>query len=365
MRARVVIGANYGDEGKGLVVDYLCNKSHGHTGVVVRFNGGAQAGHTVVTPEGVRHVHHHFGCGTLSGIPTFLSKYFVVNPIMFLKEADELKAKLTEPPLVFADQQCKVTTFVDMMVNQRKEEARGAKRHGSVGLGIHETMQRSQVPSLCITMADLWNFDVVRLETKLREACGPWFEYRTKTKLRNADAMIDKFLHGCEIFASQVHPAGIAHCARLDPIFEGAQGLLLDQDNKPNWPHVTHSKTGLHNAAELCRQLNVTDMQVFYVSRTYLTRHGAGPLPLEDANMRFEDDTNLAHDYQGVLRFAPMEWNELHQRINADFDSARMKGSFKIALTHCDQLPPSRVECLADLYSYGPTRDDVSTDYRR
>jgi len=375
MRARIVIGANYGDEGKGLVTDYLCtlrgadHGGMGGTGVVVRFNGGAQAGHTVVTPEGVRHVHHHFGCGTLSGIPTFLSKYFVVNPIMFLKEADELKSKLTEAPMVFADPQCKVTTFVDMMVNQHKEDARGVKRHGSVGLGVHETMQRSQVDSLCITMADLWNFDRPRLEAKLRESCNKWWQYRTKERkpLAKADVMIDKFLTGCAMFAEQVHPAGIGQCAKLDPVFEGAQGLLLDQDNKSNWPHVTHSKTGLHNAAALCAQIGVTDLQVFYVSRTYLTRHGAGPLPLEDAAMCYADDTNLSHPYQGQLRFAPMEWDKLHQRIGDDFDkSAPKKGaSFKLVLTHCDQLAPNHRECLADLYGFGPTRNDVKRDYRR
>ena len=368
MRARVVIGANYGDEGKGLVTDYLCSRGPG-AGVVVRFNGGAQAGHTVVTPEGVRHVHHHFGSGTLLGIPTFLSKYFVVNPIVYLKEADELKTKLTEPPIVYVDPQCKVTTFVDMIINQRKEEARGLQRHGSVGLGLHETMQRSQMESMCITMADLWNFDRRRLEAKLQEACNKWFQFRTKSKrpLENADAMIDKFLNGCQRFADQVHPAGIAQCAKLDPVFEGAQGLLLDQDNKANWPHVTHSKTGLHNAALLCGQMGVTDLQVFYVSRTYLTRHGAGPLPLEAADMRFEDDTNRPHDYQGVLRFAPMEWDKLLQRIGADFDSIKPNWSswFKLVLTHCDQMPPNPYECLADLYSFGATRNDVKLDYRR
>lgn len=84
MRARAVIGASFGDEGKGLVTDYLCAIQG--AGIVVRFNGGAQAGHTVVTPDGLRHVHHHFGSGTLWGTPTFLSQFFIVNPIAFLAE---------------------------------------------------------------------------------------------------------------------------------------------------------------------------------------------------------------------------------------------------------------------------------------
>ena len=81
MRARVVIGSNFGDEGKGLTVDYLC---HQGAGVVVRFNGGAQAGHTVCLDR-LRHVFSHFGSGTLRGVPTYLSQFFIVNPIMFVR----------------------------------------------------------------------------------------------------------------------------------------------------------------------------------------------------------------------------------------------------------------------------------------
>lgn len=81
---KVIIGANFGDEGKGLMTDYFCNKCDNP--IVVRFNSGAQAGHTVVTPDGNRHVFGHFGSGTFNNTPTFLSKYFVVNPLSFLKE---------------------------------------------------------------------------------------------------------------------------------------------------------------------------------------------------------------------------------------------------------------------------------------
>lgn len=354
-RARVVIGANYGDEGKGLVTDYLCSQG---ASVVVRFNGGAQAGHTVCTPDGLRHVFHHIGSGAFCGVPTFLSRYFAVNPLMYFRELDELKTKLLEPPLVFADPQCKVTTFADMIINQRKEDKRGLKRHGSVGLGLHETMQRSQVPSMNVTMADLWNFNRASLEAKLQESCDRWARYRTGTVIDNAEARIEQFLHGCEMFAASVHPAGIGQCE--DPVFEGAQGLLLDQDNKDSWPHVTHSKTGLHNAQILCRQLGIDKPEVYYVSRTYLTRHGAGPLPGEDPAMSYNDNTNMVHPYQGYLRFAPLDLVEMLRRCCKDHGD----NEFKLVATHCDQLP-DHMEHAPVLYSYGPTRKDVTADYRR
>lgn len=77
--AIAVIGAGFGDEGKGLMTDYCCQRPKYTT--VVRFNGGAQAGHTVVTPDGRRHVFSHFGSGTLRGAATFLSRFFICNPI--------------------------------------------------------------------------------------------------------------------------------------------------------------------------------------------------------------------------------------------------------------------------------------------
>ena len=350
MRARIVIGANYGDEGKGLVTDYLCSQG---AGVVIRFNGGAQAGHTVVTPDGVRHVFKHIGSGALLGVPTFLSEFFVVNPIMFSKELEELSTKMTEPPVVFADPKCKVTTFADMIINQHKEDTRGIKRHGSVGLGLHETMQRSQVPELLITMGDLW-WQAPSLRRKLEEICDKWASFRIGKPIENAGPMIDKFMEGCSKICEYLHAAGIGQCKKLDPVFEGAQGLLLDMDNKPSWPHVTHSKTGMHNARILCNQLGLKNIEGYYVSRTYLTRHGAGPLPREDAHMRYEDNTNMAHAYQGHLRFAPLEPVELRYRCAEDFGSK----NYKLVFTHCDQLAPTTP---ADLFATGPTRNDISS----
>jgi adenylosuccinate synthase len=344
MKARAVIGASFGDEGKGLVVDYLC-KTGGE--VVVRFNGGGQAGHTVVTPEGLRHVFHHFGSGTLYGVPTFLSQFFICNPIIFFRELLELEA-MGVTAQVFAHPDCLVTTFADMIINQRKELKRGDKAHGSVGVGVHETIQRSAVAELKITMSDLWNRSGT-LPSKLAEICDRYARFRTGAPI-DEPRMTEAFLEECAAFADVVHPAGIGQCK--DPIFEGAQGLLLDQDRKEFHPHVTHSSTGMKNVRTLCAQAGITEVESYYVSRTYLTRHGAGPLPGEDPAMSFEDTTNLSHPWQGNLRFAKLDHFDLVRRCRDDAGH----GEFKLVLTHCDQLEPF---INADLYSYGPTRANV------
>jgi len=324
MRARAVIGASFGDEGKGLLVDYLCATQG--TGMVVRYNGGSQAGHTVVTPEGQRHVFHHFGSGTMWGAPTFLSQFFVCNPIVALKEVEQLYA-LGIAPTLYAHPNCMVTTFADMIINQRKEDARAGGRHGSVGVGFHETIQRSSIPELKITMSDLWNN--IPLEDRLNQICNRYAEFRTGSIIEDSGAMIASFIQFCQKFAEGVHPLGIKQCR--EPNFEGAQGLLLDQSNKEFRPHLTHSNTGMKNVRELCVQAGIDDIDAYYVSRTYLTRHGAGKLPGEDPKMKFHDDTNVDHPYQGRLRFASLNVDSLHRRCSEDAN-----GTYKLVLTHCD-----------------------------
>lgn len=113
--ATVVIGANWGDEAKGKMVDYFASLASGPT-VVVRHNGGAQAGHTVLTPDDKRHVFSHFGSGTLAGAATYLARHFVCNPLVFWKESRELIA-LGAAPVMAADPRCFVTTPYDMLIN--------------------------------------------------------------------------------------------------------------------------------------------------------------------------------------------------------------------------------------------------------
>lgn len=315
--------------------------------MVVRFNGGAQAGHTVVTPDGRRHVFSHFGAGAFCGVPTYLSSFFVLNPLLFFLELDTLVA-LGVRPIVYAHPNCLVTTFADMIINQKKEDARGHARHGSCGVGINETINRSEILGLKITMSDLWNG--VKIEDRLTTICQCYAKFRTGASIHNPEAMIGAFVRACERFAELVHPLGITQCR--DPVFEGAQGLLLDQNNHQYFPYLTRSNTGMQNVRILCEQAGIHSVDIYYASRTYLTRHGAGPLPGEDSAMCYADKTNRDHPYQGKLRFAPLGVDALRRRCSHDAQGDR----YKLVLTHCDQL---EAPCEADLYVHGETRDHV------
>jgi len=338
MKARAVIGANYGDEGKGLVTDYLANQGGD---VVVRFNGGCQAGHTVMTPAGCRHVFSHFGSGTFLGLPTYWSEFCIANPFAFGKEFDVLLPHCT--PRFYIDPFCLVTTPWDMDANQTKERIRGDQKYGSCGMGFFETIQRNKkVP---LRMCDLWEGG-----KRLREIL--WNIRRLYGRVDNVDDISSelKFFKDCEFMAQEAKPATIT--SFHDPIFEGAQGLMIGQENMADYPYLTPSYCGMKNVRQLAYDGSLKISDVYYVSRTYLTRHGIGPLPCEKpAYFGFPDDTNIRNEWQGKLRFAQVDMRALRKRIYADYEKP------KLVLTHANEVKPSRY-IKADILVYGETRDD-------
>lgn len=366
MRATAVIGANYGDEGKGLVTDWLASPDS----VVVRFNGGAQAGHTVVS-SAHRHVFSHFGAGTLSGASTYLGKHFVLNPLLFYQEALSLGKCINEFPALACDPRCYVTTPYDMIINQLLEDSRKSARHGSCGIGFGETIERNRYPAFRLLKSDLDNPSRVR--EKLRLIRDEWLPARLYElhieRLPYNDSRLDNrmLLRTFDLFdkfAEEVQSAGLEFLANKSIIFEGAQGLALDMDNGA-FPHVTRSNTGLKNIVPIVKALRL-DLDVIYVTRAYFTRHGAGPLPGE-TNIEFEDKTNVENAYQGKIRFAPFDLISMAKRIEQDiqiFPSAKSS----IALTCLDQVSnPDTIKHEIEstynimLESWGPSADHVKT----
>jgi adenylosuccinate synthase len=349
--AEVVIGANFGDEGKGLTTDYLAARAEGEA-VVVRFNGGAQAGHTVMTPDGTRHVFSHFGSGSFAGAATFLSRFFVCNPLLFMKEYELLKKACPHPDL-HADDRAPVTTPYDMMINQIAEESRGNGRHGSCGMGFGETIERHMSSAFPVSVADLK--DTAALKVKLRHIREEWMPGRLEAlgvtdipqvwqERISSAGVLDKFLEDTGRFLQMVKPAGPTYLAdtRQKVIFEGAQGLLLDQ-NRGWFPHVTRSHTGIRNVLALAQEAGIGALDVYYITRAYATRHGAGPLPHELGKQpypRIEDRTNVTNAYQGSLRFGWLDADLLADSIEKDLvdNHSAIQLRHGLAVTCLDQL---------------------------
>ncbi len=335
---RIVIGSNYGDEGKGATVNWLLSEVEGPA-AVVRFNGGAQAGHTVVS-SGYRHVCSHYGAGVLSYIPTILTEDFVCSPHLFMRECKELTRKGVFRPDVYVSPQCQVTTPWDMMLNQLAEKKRGSDRHGSVGVGFGETVERAS-RGYSLTVADLYH---PRLEEAIDRIV---FDYMPKRLVElgidlGAVSEMERAFFGKD--ASAVFVAFETECAEFmkrvtvmdelqafdkfqSLVFEGAQGLALDQNGK-DFPHVTRSNTGLKNAMAAVGAYQSSrgceiGVRAYYVTRPYITRHGAGPLDHEQETLepciKVVDETNKPHEFQGTLRFALLDVDELVARIRNDW----------------------------------------------
>lgn len=358
MEAHVVIGANYGDEGKGLMTDYLCRQVAPN--FVVRINGGAQAGHTVRTSEGTRHVFSHFGSGTLCGVPTYLSRFFVCNPILCLAELDKLYSLGCEP-ILYADPTALVTTPWDMLINQALETRRGDGRHGSCGVGFNETIERT-FRGFGLKAGDMLRVDLSAILDRIGTT---WVELRAHELGIEAPAfseeMRDRFLSDCRQFGALVNVAEVRLLSSKKLIFEGAQGLLLDQ-NAVGFPHVTRSNTGIINAVRILRACGgIHRLHAVYVTRSYLTRHGAGPLDNEQERPDWLDDcTNLPHPFQGSLRYAAMRWADLIGRVSKDASLAvGVDVDHSIALTWADS-PIAPPEIPIAFAAYGDRAIDVS-----
>jgi adenylosuccinate synthase len=360
MIACAVIGSLYGDEGKGLMTDFFAAqaKKFNVGCTVVRSNGGAQAGHTVVTPEGVRHVFHHFGSGTLAGASTHLSKFMIVNPIMFNREWDALVALGVEP-VVTVSPDCLVTFPQDMLMNQMLETMRGGDRHGSCGMGVGETAARREnglMDEASYNFKDLLHaptyFFIMEegieryVDKRLADLDLTFDELPEKYRgFLKSPAIWKSFWKDCATMLSRVsiledHAVDISN----QIIFEGAQGLALDRD-MGFFPYVTRSKTGLFNVTKLCKEMGITELQVTYAMRSYTSRHGAGPLDGENADMSLfsiVDETNHPNDWQGTIRAAPLDLWLVNRMTSLDVMAATKPGltiTKTIALTCLDQAP--------------------------
>lgn len=347
MRVRAVIGANYGDEGKGRTVDWL-SAPLGGGALVVRSNGGAQAGHTVESAAGMRHVFHHLGAGALAGARTHLSRFMVAHPILFGEEREQL-AGLGACLQVSADPRGDVTTPWDMMINQALEVSRDGKRHGSCGLGFGETVGRCEETAFTLTIGDLAGSG---LRARLEAIRDQWLPARIAAlgldpgagplAFAQAPALLDRFEAQCRDFLSQVELRDDATLgAEEGLVFEGAQGLLLDQ-NGAGFPFVTRSNTGLANIAAIAAEAGIAEVAPVYVTRCYLTRHGRGPMEDERAIERWfevEDRTNIPNPWQETLRFGLLDPDRLAARIAADIAgvAGKVRVTPSLAVTCLDQ----------------------------
>jgi adenylosuccinate synthase len=315
-RVIITVGLGFGDEGKGATVDYLARRYKAN--LVVRYCGGSQAGHNVELPDGRRHTFSQFGAGTLAdNLPrprTYLGPNVVIDPPALLREAWHLAELGVEDPtgLITFHPSCLVATAWHKTLNQARELARGAERHGSCGQGIGEARSYwLRYGQDSVTAADLHDLPVLRAKLELQRQRA-LLEVQDIIPQIRGDSLreLDLWDLNTEAVVAELSEAG-GNRLMISPeipdfetaIFEGAQGVLLDE-YRGFHPHTTWSTVTSHHAWELVHQAAVEEVAVLGITRTYFTRHGEGPLPTfsPELTARLADPGNPWNRWQGSLR---------------------------------------------------------------
>jgi adenylosuccinate synthase len=283
MTALVAVGAQWGDEGKGKVVDWLALKAD----LVARFQGGNNAGHTLIV-EGKTTVLHLIPSGILQpGAVNLIGPGVVVDPQVLMKEIDEVMAQgaLGDPARLRLSGRAHVITPWHTALDKAREEARKEAAIGTTGRGIGPTYE-DKVARRGIRIADLLDGPSLRIAVD-RLAHEKNFEL---TQVHgwpavDADELFDDLLAlGLRLAPYVDHTGRIldqALRAGKNVLFEGAQGTFLDIDHG-TYPYVTSSNCV---AGAVCTGAGVGPTRidkVLGITKAYTTRVGGGPFPTED-----------------------------------------------------------------------------------
>jgi len=332
-----LIGAQWGDEGKGHLVDLLAGKAR----LVIRYGGGNNAGHTIV---------NHLGTFKLQLVPSgifdpatvnVIGPGVVINPEVILKELKELEQRGIRTAKLFISERAHVIMPYHVMLDQLQEHARGDDKIGTTGRGIGPAYA-DKMSRTGIRMADLLHEETLltRLRVVLEE------KNRVLTKLYGVKplSLHDTYLrfldfgHQLADHISNVHP--IIHRALekdLPVLLEGAQGALLDVDHG-TYPYVTSSPPG---AAGACQGAGIGPTRlnaVIGVAKAYTTRVGAGPFPTEldgpEADIMRQIGTPWAEVGTNTGRLRRVGWFDAVMTRYA----AQINGIDTLAITKLDVL---------------------------
>jgi adenylosuccinate synthase len=317
----VVIGTQWGDEGKGKLVDWLTDHAQG----VVRFQGGHNAGHTLVI-KGRKTVLHLIPSGILHPhVTCYIGNGVVLSPHALLQEMDELlQAGIELDDRVKVSEACPLILAYHAALDVARESARGAAKIGTTGRGIGPAYEDK----------------VARRAIRLRDLLVPArFADKLKELLDYHNFVLTRYLGAAPVDFSRTHDEALAMVPRLTPLvadvpralyeanraghnllFEGAQGALLDIDHG-TYPYVTSSSCVAGAAAA---GAGIGPQMLHYVlgiTKAYTTRVGSGPFPTELTDA-IGDRLRARGDEYGATTGRP--------RRCGWFDAAALKRSIQI-----------------------------------
>jgi adenylosuccinate synthase len=317
----VVIGTQWGDEGKGKIVDWLTDRAQG----VVRFQGGHNAGHTLVI-GGKKTILRLIPSGILRGsVNCYIGNGVVVSPQALVQEMDELEAAgVSVADKLNISEACPLILPYHVALDAAREAAKGAHKIGTTGRGIGPAYE-DKVARRAIRLQDL--FKPVRFAEKLTEILE-FHNFVLANYYKQPKVDFQKTLDEALSYAERLAPllADVpralyeANRAGKNLLFEGAQGSLLDIDHG-TYPYVTSSNCVAGAAAA---GAGIGPHQLHYVlgiTKAYTTRVGSGPFP-----------TELSDDIGELLRQRGHEFGSVtgRPRRTGWFDAAALKRSIQL-----------------------------------
>jgi adenylosuccinate synthase len=338
MSNAVCVGAQWGDEGKGKIVDLLSASAD----IIARFQGGNNAGHTLVV-EGVQTILHLVPSGILhEGKICVIGNGCVVDPEILLQEIDMIQARginITPENLWVSDAAHLILPF-HKRIDKAREQERGTGRIGTTGRGIGPTYEEKAART-GMRMNAL--FDPKRMQADLRDrvlAANSFLSSLGADGIdgRELETMLDRVLLHCEKLAPYIRDVGTNLLTAIESgskvLFEGAQGAMLDLDHG-TYPFVTSSNT---TSAEAAVGTGVGPKHlgnVICIAKAYTTRVGEGPFPTELDEKESEALRQAGQEF-GATTGRPRRcgWIDLVQLRHA----LRINGATHLAITKLDVL---------------------------
>jgi adenylosuccinate synthase len=339
-----IVGLQWGDEGKGKLVDYLADRYDG----VARFNGGSNAGHTVVIGDR-KFVFHLVPSGVIQGKRLFIGAGVALDPVILNEELALLGKNLLKANLL-VDERCTLVSPMEKELDAFLESLRGAAALGTTRRGIGPAYAMRAL-RLTPRAGDLFGaFDTTpasRYYSSLglrSEKQGEWFDLARNTLhglVGDAAAEIDEICDG----------GGSV-------IFEGSQGSLLDVLHG-SYPHVTSSQT-LASSMPGCLGISAKRIgKVLGVAKCYTTRVGAGPFPTEIEGPLGEQIRGLGAEYGATTgRPRRVGWLDLVALSYA----AKINGLDEIAITKADVMAGVKELRVCVAYKH---EGSETTDFQR
>jgi adenylosuccinate synthase len=352
----VVVGTQWGDEGKGKIVDWLTDEADG----VVRFQGGHNAGHTLVI-QGRKTILRLIPSGILrEGVACYIGNGVVLSPHALLSEIDELKASGVDVPArLLISGNCPLILDYHVALDKAREIKRGGAKIGTTGRGIGPAYE-DKVARRAVRAQDL--FDAARFAELVRESLD--FHNFVLTRYLDASAVdADHVIANTLQMAERLKPMITDVSYRLNAamqkgqrlLFEGAQGSLLDVDHG-TYPYVTSSNT-VAGAASV--GAGVAPQQLHYVlgiTKAYATRVGSGPFPTELLDATGDHLRKTGHEFGAVTgRPRRCGW----------FDAAALRRSVQLngltglCITKLDVLDGMPIVRLCTGYRYQGDMTDI------